>query len=284
MNPTPSRIPVSVEFFPPKTPEGVEKLRGVRQQLYALKPEFCSVTFGAGGSTQEGTFKAVADILAEGVSAASHFSCIGATRATVRAQLATLKSMGVKRLVALRGDLPSGYGMGGEFHYASELVAFIRQETGDDFHIEVAAYPEVHPQAKSPQSDLEAFATKVRAGANSAITQYFYNPDAYFRFVDDVAALGVHVPVVPGIMPITSSTQLMRFSDACGAEIPRWIRLRLQSFGDDTASIKAFGLDVVAGLCEQLRAGGAPGLHFYTMNQSVATVALCERLGMVARA
>ncbi len=284
MNPTPSRIPVSVEFFPPKTPEGVEKLRGVRQQLYALKPEFCSVTFGAGGSTQEGTFKAVADILAEGVSAASHFSCIGATRATVRAQLATLKSMGVKRLVALRGDLPSGYGMGGEFHYASELVAFIRQETGDDFHIEVAAYPEVHPQAKSPQSDLEAFATKVRAGANSAITQYFYNPDAYFRFVDDVAALGVHVPVVPGIMPITSSTQLMRFSDACGAEIPRWIRLRLQSFGDDTASIKAFGLDVVAGLCEQLRAGGAPALHFYTMNQSVATVALCERLGMVARA
>ena len=279
MNPTPSRIPVSVEFFPPKTPEGVEKLRGVRQQLYALKPEFCSVTFGAGGSTQEGTFKAVADILAEGVSAASHFSCIGATRATVRAQLATLKSMGVKRLVALRGDLPSGYGMGGEFHYASELVAFIRQETGDDFHIEVAAYPEVHPQAKSPQSDLEAFATKVRAGANSAITQYFYNPDAYFRFVDDVAALGVHVPVVPGIMPITSSTQLMRFSDACGAEIPRWIRLRLQSFGDDTASIKAFGLDVVADLCARLRAGGAPGMHFYTMNQSAATLAILQRLG-----
>jgi methylenetetrahydrofolate reductase (NADPH) len=280
MNPTTPRIPVSVEFFPPKTPEGVEKLRAVRQQLYTLKPEFCSVTFGAGGSTQEGTFKAVADILAEGVSAASHFSCIGATRATVRAQLATLKSMGVKRLVALRGDLPSGYGMGGEFHYASELVAFIRAETGDDFHIEVAAYPEVHPQAKSPQSDLEAFATKVRAGANSAITQYFYNPDAYFRFVDDVAALGVHVPVVPGIMPITSSTQLMRFSDASGAEIPRWIRLRLQHFGDDTASIKAFGLDVVQGLCEQLRAGGAPALHFYTMNQSVATIALCERLGL----
>jgi len=275
-----SRIPVSVEFFPPKTPEGVEKLRAVRQQLYTLKPEFCSVTFGAGGSTQEGTFKAVSDILAEGVSAASHFSCIGATRETVRTQLATLKAMGVKRLVALRGDLPSGYGAGGEFHYASELVAFIRQETGDDFHIEVAAYPEVHPQAKSPDSDLQAFATKVRAGANSAITQYFYNPDAYFRFVDDVAALGVHVPVVPGIMPITSSTQLMRFSDASGAEIPRWIRLRLQSFGDDTASIKAFGLDVVQGLCEQLRAGGAPALHFYTMNQSVATLALCERLGL----
>lgn len=277
MNAT-SRIPVSVEFFPPKTPEGVEKLRVVRQRLYTLKPEFCSVTFGAGGSTQEGTFKAVSEILAEGVSAASHFSCIGATRETVRVQLATLKSMGVKRLVALRGDMPSGYGAGGEFHYASDLVAFIRQETGNDFHIEVAAYPEVHPQAKSPDSDLQAFAAKVKAGANSAITQYFYNPDAYFRFVDDVAALGVHVPVVPGIMPITSSTQLMRFSDASGAEIPRWIRLRLQSFGDDTASIKAFGLDVVTSLCEQLRAGGAPGLHFYTMNQSVATVALCERL------
>ena len=278
MNAT-SRIPVSVEFFPPKTPEGVEKLRVVRQKLYTLKPEFCSVTFGAGGSTQEGTFKAVSEILAEGVSAASHFSCIGATRETVRVQLATLKSMGVKRLVALRGDMPSGYGAGGEFHYASDLVAFIRQETGNDFHIEVAAYPEVHPQAKSPDRDLQAFAAKVNAGANSAITQYFYNPDAYFRFVDDVAALGVHVPVVPGIMPITSSTQLMRFSDASGAEIPRWIRLRLQSFGDDTASIKAFGLDVVTSLCEQLRAGGAPALHFYTMNQSVATVALCERLG-----
>ncbi|MBL0243228.1 MAG: methylenetetrahydrofolate reductase [NAD(P)H] [Rhodoferax sp.] len=273
-----SRIPVSVEFFPPKTPEGVEKLRVVRQRLYTLKPEFCSVTFGAGGSTQEGTFKAVSEILAEGVSAASHFSCIGATRETVRVQLATLKSMGVKRLVALRGDMPSGYGAGGEFHYASDLVAFIRQETGNDFHIEVAAYPEVHPQAKSPDRDLQAFAAKVNAGANSAITQYFYNPDAYFRFVEDMDALGLDIPVVPGIMPITSSTQLMRFSDASGAEIPRWIRLRLQSFGDDTASIKAFGLDVVTSLCEQLRAGGAPGLHFYTMNQSVATVALCERL------
>jgi methylenetetrahydrofolate reductase (NADPH) len=275
-----SRIPLSVEFFPPKTSEGVAKLRTVRQQLYALKPEFCSVTFGAGGSTQEGTFNAVSEILAEGVSAASHFSCIGATRSTVRAQLATLKAMGVKRLVALRGDLPSGYGAGGEFHYASELVAFIRSETGDDFFIEVAAYPEIHPQARSPESDLLAFAAKVKAGANSAITQYFYNPDAYFRFVDDVAAMGLNVPVVPGIMPIASSTQLMRFSDACGAEIPRWIRLRLQSFGDDTASIKAFGLDVVTSLCEQLRAGGAPSLHFYTMNQSVATLALCERLGL----
>ena len=218
--------------------------------------------------------------MAEGVSAVSHLSCVGATHATVRDQLATLQAMGVKRLVTLRGDLPSGYGLGGEFHHASDLVAFVRQETGDDFHIEVAAYPEIHPQAKSPDSDLQAFATKVRAGANSAITQYFYNADAYFRFVEEVDALGLSVPVVPGIMPITSSTQLMRFSDACGAEIPRWIRLRLQSFGDDSASIKAFGLDVVTDLCEQLRAGGAPGLHFYTMNQSVAVTALCERLGL----
>lgn len=277
-----NRIPVSLEFFPPKTPEGAEKLRVVRQQLYGLKPEFCSVTFGAGGSTQEGTFNTVRDILAEGTDAASHFSCVGATKATVRVQLATLKAMGVKRLVALRGDLPSGYGAGGEFHYASDLVEFIRAETGDDFHIEVAAYPEVHPQAKSPASDLQAFAAKVKAGANSAITQYFYNSDAYFRFQEEVDALGITVPVVPGIMPITSSTQLMRFSDACGAEIPRWIRLRLQSYGDDVASIKAFGLEVVTDLCEQLRAGGAPALHFYTMNQSVPTLALCENLGLSA--
>jgi methylenetetrahydrofolate reductase (NADPH) len=274
------KFPVSLEFFPPKTPEGAEKLRVARQKLYALKPEFCSVTFGAGGSTQEGTFNTVRDILNEGVSAASHFSCVGTTKETVRAQLATLKTMGVQRLVALRGDLPSGYGAGGEFQYASDLVAFIRAETGNDFHIEVAAYPEVHPQAKSPASDLQAFATKVKAGANSAITQYFYNSDAYFRFQEEVDALGLEVPVVPGIMPITSSTQLMRFSDACGAEIPRWIRLRLQSFGDDTASIKAFGLDVVTDLCEQLRAGGAPAIHFYTMNQSAPTLALCERLGL----
>jgi methylenetetrahydrofolate reductase (NADPH) len=276
------KFPVSLEFFPPKTPEGAEKLRVARQQLYALKPEFCSVTFGAGGSTQEGTFNTVREILAEGVSAASHFSCVGATKETVRAQLATLKAMGVKRLVALRGDLPSGYGAGGEFQYASDLVAFIRAETGNDFHIEVAAYPEVHPQAKSPASDLQAFATKVKAGADSAITQYFYNADAYFRFQDEVDALGITVPVVPGIMPITSSTQLMRFSDTCGAEIPRWIRLRLQSFGDDTASIKAFGLDVVTDLCEQLRAGGAPAIHFYTMNQSAPTLALCDRLGLLS--
>jgi len=279
------KLPVSFEFFPPKTPEGAEKLRAVRQQLYTQAPEFCSVTYGAGGSTQEGTFGTVSEILKEGVSAASHFSCIGASKESVRKELGILKSMGVKRLVALRGDLPSGYGMGGEFHYASDLVAFIRKETGDDFHIEVAAYPEVHPQAKSPESDLQAYVSKVKAGANSAITQYFYNTDAYFRFVDDAYKLGVDVPVVPGIMPITSSvmpitssTQLLRFSDASGAEIPRWIRLRLQAYGDDTASIKAFGLDVVADLCDQLRNGGVPALHFYTMNQSATTLELLKRL------
>jgi methylenetetrahydrofolate reductase (NADPH) len=271
-------LPISFEFFPPKTPEGAEKLRVTRQALYAHKPEFCSVTFGAGGSTQDGTFGTVKEILAESVAAACHFSCVGATKATVREQLATLRAMGVKRLVALRGDLPSGYGAGGEFHYASDLVAFIREETGDAFHIEVAAYPEIHPQAKSADADLQAFVKKVKAGANSAITQYFFNADAYFRFVDDAQALGVDVPVVPGIMPITSSTQLMRFSDACGAEIPRWIRLRLQGFGDDTASIKSFGLDVITGLCEQLYAGGVPGIHFYTMNQAAATTELIRRL------
>ncbi len=271
-------LPLSFEFFPPKTPQGAEKLRAVRQQLYIHRPEFCSVTFGAGGSTQEGTFAAVGEILAEGVAAASHFSCVGATRARVREQLAQLQAMGVKRLVALRGDLPSGYGAGGEFHYASDLVAFIRAETGQAFHIEVAAYPETHPQARSPEADLQAFATKVKAGADSAITQYFFNSDAYFRFVDEAYALGVNVPVVPGIMPILGSSQLLRFSDACGAEIPRWIRLRLQAYGDDTASIKAFGLDVVTDLCDQLLTAGVPGLHFYTMNQSQAVGEILGRL------
>ena len=273
-------LPVSFEFFPPKTPEGAEKLRGVRAALYQRKPEFCSVTYGAGGSTQEGTFNTVKQILAEGIDAASHFSCIGATRDSVREQLAQLKQMGVRRLVALRGDLPSGYGMGGEFHYASDLVSFIREETGTDFHIEVAAYPEVHPQARSADADLQAYVTKVKAGADSAITQYFFNADAYFRFVDDTRKLGADVPVVPGIMPIIGSTQLMRFSDACGAEIPRWIRLRLQGYGDDMASIRAFGLDVVSHLCEQLRAGGAPSVHFYTMNQSAPTLEICDRIGL----
>ena len=270
--------PISFEFFPPKTPEGVDKLRATRQALYALKPEFCSVTFGAGGSTQEGSFTTVKDILAEGVQAASHFSCVGATKAIVREQLGQLRAMGVTRLVALRGDLPSGYGAGGEFHYASDLVAFIRAETGDAFHLEVAAYPEIHPQAKSADADIKAYVTKVQAGANSAITQYFFNTDAYFRFVDDAYKLGADIPVVPGIMPITSSTQLMRFSDACGAEIPRWIRLRLQAFGDDTASIKSFGLDVITDLCDQLRNAGVPGIHFYTMNQAAPTLEIVRRL------
>ncbi|KJS72514.1 MAG: methylenetetrahydrofolate reductase [NAD(P)H] [Burkholderiales bacterium 34-67-9] len=271
-------LPISFEFFPPKTPEGAVKLRAVRQQLYAQRPEFCSVTYGAGGSTQEGTFATVAEILAEGVPAAAHFSCIGATRASVREQLRQLQGMGVRRLVALRGDLPSGYGSGGEFQYASDLVAFIRAEFGVAFQIEVAAYPEVHPQARSPQADLQALLTKVRAGADSAITQYFFNTDAYFRFVDEAHALGIEIPIVPGIMPITNSSQLLRFSDACGAEVPRWIRLRLLGYGDDVASIQAFGREVVGDLCEQLQLAGVPGLHFYTMNQSAPTLALCARL------
>jgi methylenetetrahydrofolate reductase (NADPH) len=271
-------LPISLEFFPTKTPEGAVKLRAVRQQLYALKPEFCSVTFGAGGSTQDGTLQAVTEIMAEGCPAAPHLSCIGQSRESIRERLAAYSAAGIRRIVALRGDLPSGYGVGGEFRYASDLVAFVRAETGDRFHIEVAAYPETHPQAKSPLADLDAFAAKVKAGANSGITQYFFNSDAYFRYVDDLHAMGVDVPVVPGIMPITSSTQLMRFSDACGAEIPRWIRMRLQAYGDDTASIKAFGLDVVTDLCDQLRHAGVPGLHFYTMNQSVATMDIVQRL------
>ncbi len=280
MSATTNEFPVSFEFFPPKTPEGAQKLRGVRAQLYERRPEFCSVTYGAGGSTQEGTFGTVKEILREGVDAASHFSCIGATRESVRAQLMQLKEMGVRRLVALRGDLPSGYGIGGEFQFASDLVAFIREATGDYFHIEVAAYPEVHPQARSAEADLKAYATKVKAGANSAITQYFFNADAYFRFVDDARRLGADVPVVPGIMPIMGASQLMRFSDACGAEIPRWIRLRLQGYGDDVESIRAFGLDVVTAMCEQLRKGGAPSLHFYTMNQSAVTLEICKRIGI----
>ena len=273
--------PISFEFFPPKTPEGGDKLRQVRQELYGLKPQFFSVTYGAGGSTQDGTLQQVQAILKDGFDAAPHFSCIGATRDSVRAQLQEFKQAGIRRMVALRGDLPSGHGTFGEFRYASDLVAFIREETGDHFHIEVGCYPEVHPQAKSPEADMNAYVTKVKAGANAAITQYFFNSDAYFRFLEETHKLGADIPVVPGIMPIISSTQLMRFSDACGAEIPRWIRLRLQSFGDDTASIKAFGLEVVTDLCDQLRAGGAPGLHFYTMNQSAAVRAICSNLELI---
>ena len=272
-------FPISLEFFPPKTAEGAEKLTGVRQQLYALDPAFCSVTYGAGGSTQDGTLQTVQAILAEGRDGASHFTCVGATRDSVREKLAQFRAMGLKRIVALRGDLPSGYGGMGEFRYASELVAFIRAETGEHFHLEVAAYPEMHPQARTPQADLQAYVAKVQAGASSAITQFFFNADAYFRFVDESRALGADIPVVPGIMPITNASGILRFADSCGADIPRWIRLRLQGFGDDSASIKAFGLDVVTALCERLRAQGVPGLHFYTMNQSAPVLEICRRLG-----
>lgn len=268
----------SIEFFPPKTPEGVEKLRVTRRKLAELNPTYFSVTFGAGGTTQQGTLDTVLDIMADGHMAAPHLSCIGATRDSIRAILQQFQQQGIRRLVALRGDLPSGYGGAGELRYANELVQFIRQETGDWFHIEVAAYPEMHPQARSPQDDLQNFARKIDAGANAAITQYFYNADAYFQFVDNARKMGIDVPIVAGIMPITNYTQLMRFSDMCGAEIPRWVRLKLASFGDDSASIKAFGLDVVTGLCERLLAGGAPGLHFYSMNQAAATTAIWQRL------
>jgi methylenetetrahydrofolate reductase (NADPH) len=280
MTKTPAPLPLSLEFFPPKTPEGVDKLAAVRQQLYALKPQFCSVTYGAGGSTQDGTLSTVQAIQREGVDAASHLTCVGASQASIRDKLVQFQADGIRRIVALRGDLPSGYGGFGAFRYASDLVAFIRAETGDHFHIEVAAYPETHPQAKSPQADLQAYAAKVKAGANAAITQFFFNSDAYFRFVDDAAKLGLDVPVVPGVMPIINSSGILRFADGCGAEVPRWVRLRLQSFGDDTASIKAFGLDVVTDLCERLRSAGVPGLHFYTMNQSATVLEICRRLGL----
>ena len=273
-------LPLSLEFFPPKTPEGATKLAAARRELYALKPQFCSVTYGAGGSTQEGTLQTVRDILAEGVEAAPHFSCIGASRESIRDKLAQFKAAGIRRLVALRGDLPSGYGGFGEFRFASDLVSFIRAETGPHFHLEVAAYPEMHPQSRSPQDDLRAYAAKDQAGANSAITQFFFNADAYCRFIDDARALGAGIPVVAGIMPITNSSAIIRFADACGAEIPRWIRLRLQSFGDDTDSIKAFGLDVVTDLCSRLRSAGVPGFHFYTMNQAAATLEICKRLDL----
>jgi methylenetetrahydrofolate reductase (NADPH) len=272
----------SIEFFPPKTPEGAEKLRATRAKLAELKPKYFSVTFGAGGSTQKGTLETVLEIKREGHEAAPHLSCIGSSRDSLRTILNEYKAGGIRRLVALRGDLPSGYGASGEFRYANELVEFIRAETGDWFHIEVAAYPEMHPQAKSPQDDLQSFARKVKAGANAAITQYFYNADAYFRFAEEARKMDIDVPIVAGIMPITNYSQLMRFSDMCGAEIPRWIRLKLASFGDDSESIRAFGLDVVTGLCERLLAGGAPGLHFYSLNQAAATTALWKRLSLSA--
>ncbi len=270
----------SFEFFPPQTPEGREKLTATRKQLAMLKPEFFSVTFGAGGSTQDRTLETIRQIKAEGYNAAPHLSCVGSTRDNIRAMLNTYKDMGIKRIVALRGDLPSGMATTGELQYANELVSFIRAETGAHFHIEVAAYPEFHPQAKSPRDDLLNFKRKVQAGASSAITQYFFNADGYFRFVEDCHKLGVTLPIVPGIMPIMKFTQLARFSDACGAEIPRWMRKTLESYGDDNASVQAFGLDVVTQLCEKLLAGGAPGLHFYTLNQAGPSLEIWKRLGL----
>lgn len=274
----------SIEFFPPKTAEGVEKLRATRATLAQLQPAYFSVTFGAGGSTQSGTRDTVLEICREGHVAAPHISCIGRSREDLREILAEYKAANVRRLVALRGDLPSGYGAtNGEFRYASELVAFIREETGDWFHIEVAAYPEMHPQARSVQDDLNNFVGKVKAGADAAITQYFYNADAYFHFVEQVRRAGVDVPVAAGIMPITNYSQLARFSDMCGAEIPRWIRLKLAGYADDSASIRAFGMDVVSELCEKLLTGGAPGLHFYSLNQAGATSELWKRLNLNTR-
>ena len=271
---------ISIEFFPPQTPEGIEKLRAVRAKLAPLEPAFFSVTFGAGGSTRERTFAIVKDIAGEGFDAAPHLSCVGSTRQNIRDILGDYRAAGIRRLVALRGDLPSGMAEAGEFRYANELVEFIRSETGDQFKIAVAAYPEWHPQARHPKDDLDAFARKAKAGADTAITQYFYNADAYFHFVDEVRARGVDIPIIPGIMPIVSFFKLARFSDACGAELPRWMRRSFEGMGDDTDSIRAFGLDLVTDLCERLLAGGAPGLHFYSMNQSVLTLEICRRLGL----
>ncbi len=274
-----NRKPISFEFFPPQTPEGASKLKAVRQQLAAFKPEFFSVTFGAGGSTQERTLGTILEVKAEGHAAAPHISCVGSTRENIRALLQAYKNAGINRLVALRGDLPSGMASAGEFHYGNELVAFIRAETGSHFHIEVAAYPEFHPQAKSAHDDLLNFQRKMNAGADSAITQYFFNADAYFRFVDDCSRLGIAAPIVPGVMPILKFSQLARFSDNCGAEIPRWMRKTLEGYGDDTESVRAFGLDVVTRLCEKLLAGGAPGLHFYALNQAPLSIEILKRLG-----
>ena len=270
----------SFEFFPPKTSEGAEKLSQVRDMLGKLNPKYFSVTFGAGGSTQQGTFDTVTSIQQAGYSAAPHLSCIGSTRENIREILNSYKDNGINRIVALRGDMPSGTHDIGEFRFANELVEFIRKETGDHFHIEVAAYPEFHPQATSAENDLMNFKRKVDAGANSAITQYFFNPDAYFRFVDDCEDRGINIPIVPGIMPITNYTQLARFSDMCGAEIPRWMRKRLEGYGDDKDSIKAFGEEVVSEMCHQLLEAGAPGLHFYTMNVTAPTLAIWHNLGL----
>ncbi|AGA90928.1 5,10-methylenetetrahydrofolate reductase [Thioflavicoccus mobilis 8321] len=275
----------SFELFPPKTAEGMRKLKDQVTRLRAVEPRYISVTYGAGGSTRAGTFETVDWLCDQGLVTAPHLTCIGATRAEVRDLLQRYREQGIQRIVALRGDLPSGMGSGahGDFRYANELVAFIRAEHGDHFHIEVAAYPEVHPQAVSAARDLDNFVRKVEAGADAAITQYFFNADAYFSFVDNCRSRGLEIPIVPGIMPITNFTQLARFSDACGAEIPRWIRRRLEGYGDDIASLRAFGHEIVAGLCQRLLAGGAPGLHFYTMNQANSTLKLWDRLGLSTR-
>ena len=258
----------SFEFFPPKTAEGMATLRDARAELAKFNPEFFSVTFGAGGSTRDRTMETVLDIQQQGLPAAPHISCISSSKEEIRGLLQAYQANGIKRLVALRGDLPSGEVSTGDFRYASELVAFIRAETGQHFHIEVAAYPEFHPEAKSPAADVLNIKRKIDAGANSAITQYFYNADAYFHFIDQCAAAGINVPIVPGIMPIYNITQLARFSNVCGAEIPRWLRLRLEEYGDDMPSLRAFGIDVVTDLCETLRVFGAPSLHFYTLNRA----------------
>jgi len=276
-----SNSPISFEFFPPQTTEGVEKLAIARAKLATLNPEFFSVTFGAGGSTRDRTLETIIQIKNEGYQAAPHLSCIGSTRENIHAILQTYKLAGIRRIVALRGDLPSGMATAGEFQYANELVEFIRNESGDYFHLEVAAYPEFHPQAKSAQDDILNFKRKVDAGADSAITQYFYNPDSYFYFVDKCQKLGITVPIVPGIMPIVRFSQLARFSDTCGAEIPRWMRKTMEGFGDDNESVQAFGRDVVTQMCEKLLAGGAPGLHFYTLNQAAPCMSIVDRLGLV---
>ncbi len=274
------QVVTSFEFFPPKTAEGREKLRATWQQLAALKPKFFSVTYGAGGTTREGTLDTVLEIRKAGHAAAPHLSCIASTRAEIATQLETYRESGIRHIVALRGDLPSGLGHSGELPHASDLVKFIRETTGDWFHVEVACYPEYHPQTRYAKDEVANFKRKVDAGANSAITQYFYNADAYFRFVDESRTAGIAVPIVPGIMPIGNYSQLARFSDACGAEIPRWMRLKLEGYHDDAASIRAFGLDVVTAMCRRLLDAGAPGLHFYTLNQAGLTAAIWQRLGL----
>ncbi len=276
MIPNRSATLLSFEFFPPNTPEGVAKLRLARQALAALEPEFFSVTYGAGGSTQEKTVSIITEMAQEGLQVAPHLSCIGTSRISVAEMLDRYRAQGIRRLVALRGDLPSGMVDRGEFRYASDLVAFIRSHSADWFHIEVAAYPETHPQAASPDQDLDNFIRKVEAGADTAITQYFYNAQAYFDFVERARARGIDIPIVPGIMPITNYTQLARFSDNCGAEIPRWIRLRLAGFHDDVESLRAFGHDVVTALCQELLDAGVPGVHFYTLNQSSPSLRIWE--------